>query len=85
MPRPVVIPFLPFQPGGRDIVNRLRSFSPVKLCVGLDVALVTGCSKLSLEDSSMMLSRDARELNCGRERVRGSRRVSCVGEESGEA
>lgn len=32
-----------------------------------------------------MLSRDARELNCGRERVRGSRRVSCVGEESGEA
>ena len=33
----------------------------------------------------MMLSRDARELNCGRERVRGSRRVRCVGEESGEA
>jgi hypothetical protein len=33
----------------------------------------------------MMLSRDARELNCGLERVRGSRRVSCEGEESGEA
>jgi hypothetical protein len=33
----------------------------------------------------MMLSRDARELNCGRERERGSRRVNCEGEESGEA
>ena len=33
----------------------------------------------------MMLSRDARELNCGLERVRGSRRVSCEDEESGEA
>ncbi len=32
-----------------------------------------------------MLSRDARELNCGRERERGSRRVDRVGEESGEA
>jgi len=33
----------------------------------------------------MMLSRDARELNCGRERERGSRRVGCEGDESGEA
>ena len=32
-----------------------------------------------------MLSRDARELNCVRERVRGSRRFICVGEERGEA
>lgn len=33
----------------------------------------------------MMLSRDARELSCDRERVRGSRRVTCEGEDSGEA
>jgi hypothetical protein len=83
MPRPVVIPFLPFQPGGRDtVVTRVCAFSPAKPGV---VAWVGGCSRLSLEDSSMMLSRDARELKCGRERERGSRRVRCVGEESGEA
>jgi len=33
----------------------------------------------------MILSRDARELKCGRDRVRGRRRMSCVGEERGDA
>ena len=84
MPRPVVIPFFPFQLGRREIVTPVRSFWPVSSGTGF-VARVGGCSRLSPEDSSMMLSREARELSCDLERVCGSRRVGDEGEESGEA
>ena len=46
---------------------------------------VEGDSRPSVEGSSMILSRDARELKCVRDRVRGRRRMSCVAEGSGDA
>lgn len=52
--------------------------------MGVDVARVGRVSRPSPGVSSMILSRDARELRCVRERVRGRRRVSTVGEESGD-
>jgi len=53
----------------------------------LDIAGVGvgAISKPSVEVSSMILSRDAREFKCVRDRVRGRRRMSCWGEESGDA
>ena len=53
--------------------------------MGLDAAGARADSRLSGEDSSMMLSRDARELKCVRDRERGRRRLDCGGEGSGDA
>jgi len=85
MARLVVIPFLPFQPWGRITVTWACPCSRVESGTGWDVAGVGVISRLSAEGSSMILSRDARELKCVRERVRGRRRVTCVGEESRDA
>ena len=85
MARLVVIPFLPFQPWGRVTIPRVCSRSCLESGVGLDAAGVGADSRLSMEDSSMMLSRDARGLKCVRDRERGRRRLVCGGEESGDA
>jgi hypothetical protein len=54
--------------------------------VELDAGGVGADSRPSVEHSSMMLSRDARELRCVRDRERGRRRLGCGGdEESGDA
>jgi hypothetical protein len=46
---------------------------------------VGAVSRPSVEDSSTILSRDAGEFKCVRDRVRGRRRMTCWGEESGDA
>ena len=53
--------------------------------MGLDAAGVGADSGPSVEDSSMMLSRDARGFKCVRDRERGRRRLTCGGEGRGDA
>ena len=53
--------------------------------MGIDAAEVRADSAPSVEGSSMILSRDARGLKCVRDRERGRRRLSCGGEEGGDA
>src|SRR6266404_4579339 len=83
IPRPIDIPFLPFQLRVRD--TRVRSESQGGSGVAWGVARATWASKPPLGDSSTILSRDARALMRVRERVRGRRRTILVGEERGDA